>query len=401
MDSISLIQTRIASMLPRLDERQRRIYLGTEAKSYGRGGITLIARLASVTRRTVSKGILELSENETHIKSGHVRKSGGGRKKEFDKQPELLNAIRAIVEPHTMGDPMNPLIWSSKSCRKIQEELVYKGFKACHELIRFGLKTLGFSLQSNKKTKEGGESPDRNAQFQHVNDTAKEFLASNDPVISVDCKKKELIGEYKNGGQEWSPVKNPVEVNVYDFIDKTNGKASPYGVYDLKNNRGWVNVGISSDTAQFAATTIRDWWKQEGKVLYPNSQRLYINADGGGSNGSRNHLWKSELQKFCNESGLRISVSHFPPGTSKWNKIEHRLFAYISKNWRAKPLTSLLVIISLIGATKTTKGLVVSAHLDETTYETGIKISEDEMKKINIVRDSFHGEWNYEILPQM
>ena len=238
MDFISIIQTRIDSMLPRLDKRQRRIYLGTEAKSIGRGGITLIARLASVTRRTISKGIRELSENDTHIEVGHVRKSGGGRKKEFDKQPELLNAIRDIVDPHTMGDPMNPLIWSSKSCIKIKEELVLKGFKICHEVVRKGLKSLGFSLQSNKKTNEGGNSPDRDAQFQHINDTAKEYIESKDPVISVDCKKKELVGEYKNGGQEWAPVKNPVEVNVYDFIDKTNGKASPYGVYDLQNNRG-------------------------------------------------------------------------------------------------------------------------------------------------------------------
>ena len=401
MDYIAIIQTRIDSMLPRLDERQRRIYLGTEAKSIGRGGITLIARLASVTRRTISKGIRELSENDTHIEAGHVRKSGGGRKKEFDKQPELLNAIRDIVNPHTMGDPMNPLIWSSKSCLKIKEELVLKGFNICHEVVRKGLKSLGFSLQSNKKTNEGGNSPDRDAQFQHINDTAKEYIESKDPVISVDCKKKELVGEYKNGGQEWAPVKNPVEVNVYDFIDKTNGKASPYGVYDLQNNRGWVSVGISSDTAMFAVETIRDWWKQEGKLLYPNSQRLYINADGGGSNGSRNHLWKSELQKFSNESRLSISVSHFPPGTSKWNKIEHRLFAYISKNWRAKPLTSLLVIISLIGATKTSKGLVVSAHLDETTYLKGIKISEQEIQKFNLVRNEFHGEWNYVILPNL
>jgi len=401
MDFISIIQTRIDSMLPQLDERQRRIYLGTEAKSIGRGGITLIARLASVTRRTISKGIRELSENDTHLEAGHVRKSGGGRKKEFDKQPELLNAIRDIVDPHTMGDPMNPLIWSSKSCIKIKEALVLKGFKICHEVVRKGLRTLGFSLQSNKKTNEGGNSPDRDAQFQHINDTAKEYIESKDPVISVDCKKKELVGEYKNGGQEWAPVKNPVEVNVYDFIDKTNGKASPYGVYDLQNNRGWVSVGISSDTAMFAVETIRDWWKHEGILLYPSSKRLYINADGGGSNGSRNHLWKSELQKFSNESGLSISVSHFPPGTSKWNKIEHRLFAYISKNWRAKPLTSLLVIISLIGATKTKEGLVVSAHLDETKYLTGIKISEQEIQKLNIARDQFHGEWNYIISPNL
>ena len=301
-----------------------------------------------------------------------------------------------------MGDPMNPLLWSSKSSRKISSELLLiKGLKICHESVRQCLINLGYSLQSNKKTKEGGDSPDRDAQFLHINETAKEFAKSKDPVISVDCKKKELIGEYKNNGQEWSLVKNPTEVNVYDFIDKTNGKASPYGVYDIQNNRGWVSVGVSSDTAVFAVSTIRDWWEQEGIRLYPCSNRLYINADGGGSNGSRNHLWKFELQRFSNESGLSIHVSHFPPGTSKWNKIEHRLFAYISKNWRAKPLTSLLVIISLIGATTTTKGLKVTAKLDEKTYLTGLKVTEEEKEKLNIVRNNFHGEWNYIISPNL
>jgi Rhodopirellula transposase DDE domain len=401
MDSKSIIQARINDILPRLNERQRRIYLASEAKSIGKGGISIISTLSSTARQTITKGLLELSDTENYLEVGFIRKSGGGRKKEFEKHPELLHAISEIVSPHTMGNPMNPLIWSSKSCRKIASELTNQGFKVCHEVVRNVLKILGFSLQSNRKTNEGGTSPDRDAQFQHINDTAKEFIKCNDPVISVDCKKKELIGEYKNGGQEWVPVKNPIEVNVYDFVDKTNGKASPYGVYDLQNNRGWVNVGISSDTAEFATSTICDWWKQEGKLLYPNSQRLYINADGGGSNGSRNHLWKFELQKFSNQSGLSISVSHYPPGTSKWNKIEHRLFAYISKNWRAKPLTSLLVIINLIGATKTTKGLVVSAHLDETTYLKGIKISEQEIQKLNIVRDEFHGEWNYIISPNL
>jgi hypothetical protein len=296
---------------------------------------------------------------------------------------------------------MNPLIWTSKSTRKISAELLNLNLTASHEIVRQCLIEMGYSLQTNKKTKEGGNSPDRDAQFEYINKLSKEFISSNNPVISVDCKKKELIGEYKNNGQEWMPVKNLTEVNVYDFIDKTNGKANPYGIYDIQNNRGWVNVGISSDTAAFAVSTIRDWWNNEGKTLYPSSDRLYINADGGGSNGSRNNLWKTELQNFSNESGLSISVSHFPPGTSKWNKIEHRLFSYISKNWRAKPLISLLTIINLIGATTTTTGLTVKANLDEKTYLTGIKVTEQEKGILNIDKDDFHGEWNYSISPNL
>jgi hypothetical protein len=402
METDEIIKKRLETVLPYLNEAQSRIFLGAEAQSIGWGGKSKIAELASVTRRTVAKGTVELLINDKALNKNRIRKEGGGRKKLTAHQPEILQAIEDIVSPHTMGDPMNPLIWSSKSSRKISSELLLtKGLKICHETVRQCLITLGYSLQSNKKTKEGGDSPDRDAQFLHINETAKAFAKSNDPVISVDCKKKELIGEYKNNGQEWSLAKNPTEVNVYDFIDKTNGKASPYGVYDIQNNRGWVNVGVSSDTAVFAVSTIRDWWEQEGISLYPCSNRLYINADGGGSNGSRNHLWKSELQKFSNESGLSIHVSHFPPGTSKWNKIEHRLFAYISKNWRAKPLTSLLVIISMIGATTTTKGLKVTAKLDEKTYLTGLKVTEEEKEKLNIERNNFHGEWNYIISPNL
>jgi hypothetical protein len=348
MESNDTIKARIESVLPILNERQRRIYLSAEAQSIGWGGKTIISKLSSVARRTIAKGETESLTIESDTTKNRIRKEGGGRKKRVVHQPEILQAIENIVSPHTMGNPMNPLIWTSKSIRKIAAALNKLEFNICHEAVRHCLIELGYSLQSNKKTKEGGASPDRDAQFEHINKTAKEFAESNDPTISVDCKKKELIGDYKNNGQEWTPVKNPTEVNVYDFIDKTNGKASPYGVYDIQNNRAWVSVGISSDTATFAVSTIRDWWEQEGKLLYPSSNRLYINADGGGSNGSRNHLWKAELQKFSNTSGLDIHVSHFPPGTSKWNKIEHRLFSYISKNWRAKPLTSLLVIISLI-----------------------------------------------------
>jgi hypothetical protein len=401
METNDIIKTRIESVLPILNERQRRIYLSAEAQSIGWGGKTLISKLSSVARRTIAKGETESLTIESDTTKNRIRKEGGGRKKLVVHQPEILQALENIVSPHTMGNPMNPLIWTSKSIRKIAAALSKLEFNICHEAVRQCLIELGYSLQANKKTKEGGASPDRDAQFEHINKTAKEFAESKDPTISVDCKKKELIGDYKNNGQEWTPVKNPTEVNVYDFIDKTNGKASPYGVYDIQNNRAWVNVGISSDTAAFAVSTIRDWWEQEGKLLYPSSNRLYINADGGGSNGSRNHLWKAELQKFSNASGLDIHVSHFPPGTSKWNKIEHRLFSYISKNWRAKPLTSLLVIISLIESTKTTTGLTVKANLDNNVYQTGIKVSEEDKKKLNINRNNFHGEWNYIISPNL
>ena len=401
METTEFIKTRIKTVLPMLNERQRRIYLSAEAQSIGWGGKSKIAQLTSVTRRTISKGESDSLVTQGDATKKRIRKVGGGRKKVIEHQPEILQAIENIVSPHTMGNPMNPLIWTSKSIRKIASELLILGYRVSHEVVRQCLIGLGYSLQANKKTKEGGDSPDRNAQFEHINKTAKEFAECNDPVISVDCKKKELVGEYKNNGQEWTPVKNPKEVNVYDFIDKTNGKASPYGVYDIQNNRGWVNVGISSDTATFAVSTIRDWWEQEGKIYYPSSNRLYINADGGGSNGSRNHLWKAELQKFSNESRLDIYVSHYPPGTSKWNKIEHRLFSFISKNWRAKPLTSLLVIINLIGATTTTTGLTVKANLDEKIYLKGIKVTEQERQKLNISRIDFHGEWNYRISPNM
>ncbi len=394
-----VIKVRISSVLPMLDERQKRIYLAAEAKSIGWGGVTKISKLTSVSRKTISKKGADISTATS--KSNRVRKAGGGRKKQTEHYPELLNTIESIVSPHTMGDPMNPLIWTSKSIRKITKLLNSKGFNICHEVTRKCLIEMNYSLQANKKTNEGGSNPDRDAQFEFINQLSKDFIFQKDPVISVDCKKKELIGEYKNNGQEWTKLKSATAVNVYDFIDKTKGKASPYGIYDIQNNRGWVNVGISSDTASFAVSTISDWWHEEGKNLYVESKRLYINADGGGSNGSRNNLWKLELQKFSNETGLTIHVSHFPPGTSKWNKIEHRLFSYISKNWRAKPLVSLSVMVSLISATTTEKGLSVRAKTDEKIYKTGIKVTEQEKKSINIERDDFHGEWNYCIKPNL
>jgi transposase len=393
------IQERIASITPFLNEKQTRLYLASEAKSYGWGGKSKIAELSGASRFLISRGKKELDNPNLQTDIKRVRHQGAGRKKEVDKQAGLVSAILQIVEPHTLGDPMKPLLWTSKSVRHIQEELKKQGFNVSHELIRQILKEQKYSLQANRKTKEGGEHPDRDAQFEFINSQAKSFISNNQPVISIDCKKKELIGEYKNNGKEWQPVKNPLEVKVYDFIDKTNGKASPYGIYDITNNKGWVSVGISSDTAAFAVSTIRAWWKNEGKNEYQNADKLYINADGGGSNGVRNRLWKSELQQFANDTNLAIYVSHFPAGTSKWNKIEHRLFSYISMNWRGKPLTSLAVILGLINGTTTKAGLTVKAQLDENIYPTGIKISDEEFKKINIISNPFHSEWNYVISP--
>ena len=399
MDTNIIIKQRIDRMLPHLNEKQSRLYLANEALSFGWGGITLISKLSGKSQKLIQLGIKELNKEIPEAPEDRIRREGAGRKHEKDKQPGLERAILDIVEAHTVGDPMRVIIWTSKSVRHIQKELPKQGFKVSHELIRQILQENKYSLQSNRRTQEGGNHPDRNAQFEFINNKAKMFISVNQPVISVDCKKKELIGNYKNNGKEWVKVKNPTEVNVYDFIDKTNGKASPYGVYDVNNNRGWVSVGTSSDTASFSVSTIRSWWENDGKILYPKATKLYINADGGGSNGLKNRLWKSELQQFANDTGLKIHVSHLPAGTSKWNKIEHRLFSYISINWRGKPLTSLAVIIGLINGTTTETGLKITANLDEREYKTGIKISDKEFEKINIKRYKFHGEWNYIIRP--
>jgi len=395
MDTPAIIKQRIETILPYLNERQSRLYLANEALSYGWGGITLTSKLSGKSPKIIQLGVKELKKEIPEAPENRIRRYGAGRKQEKDKQPGLEKAILAIVEAHTAGDPMRVIMWTSKSVRNIQEELQKQGFRVSHELIRQILQQNNYSLQSNRRTQEGGNHPDRDAQFKFINDKSNSFIAKNQPVISVDCKKKELIGNYKNNGKEWVKVKNPTEVNVYDFIDKTNGKASPYGVYDVNNNRGWVSVGTSSDTASFSVSTIRSWWENDGKILYPKATKLYINADGGGSNGLKNRLWKSELQQFANDTGLKIHVSHLPAGTSKWNKIEHRLFSYISMNWRGKPLTSLAVIIGLINGTTTKSGLKVTAKLDIGEYKTGIKIPDEEFEKINLKRYKFHGEWNY------
>ena len=388
-------------ILPVLNEKQRRMLLVADAKYFGFGGITIVSKASGVTRATIHNGLNEINKPtaDLGINNDRIRKAGAGRKSIAKQYPAIMEDLDNLVSPVTRGDPMSPLRWCCKSLRNLSELLQAMGHKISYRVVGELLKESGYSLQANRKTEEGGKHPDRNEQFYYINETVKEHISGYQPVISVDCKKKENIGNYKNAGKEWEPEGNPQKVKVYDFEDKELGKVAPYGVYDLKNNEGWVNVGISSDTAQFAVESIRTWWYNMGQEKYPDANRLLISADGGGSNGSRNRLWKVELQKLANELNLKIAVCHFPPGTSKWNKIEHRLFSHISMNWRGKPLTSLEVIISLIGGTKTRRGLKVQAVADQKTYQKGIKVSKEEFEKINIERCEFHGEWNYTIHP--
>lgn len=403
MQTDESLQKKYEKLLPNLDEHASRLYLGSEAESLGRGGKQRVSRLAKVSRVRINKGIKELAD-QTALKEGvakpRIRKAGGGRKKLQEINSELVKELESIISPHTMGDPMKVLLWTSKSLRNIAKELNQKGFKISYVTVGDILKSIGYSLQANKKTEEGGKDPDRNTQFEYINEKSILFMEDNQPVISVDCKKKELIGNYKNAGAEWFPKGKAPEVKVYDFIDKELGKAVPYGVYDIANNNGWVSVGISKDTASFAVNSIRNWWQEMGKEKYPSATKVLITADGGGSNSSRSRLWKSELQNLANELKIEIHVCHFPPGTSKWNKIEHRMFSHITKNWRARPLLSLEIIVNLITNTTTSKGLVIKAKADENQYEKGIKITDKELKEINLVNNDFKGNWNYKIIPK-
>lgn len=393
------IKQRYERVAPALNERTRRLVAASEAITLGRGGISAVSRATGLSRQVISQGIKEL-QNEEPTSSGRIRRKGGGRKKLVEKDPQLGVDLERLVEPVTRGDPESPLRWTSKSVRKLAKELSKQGHQVSHELVSQLLYQLGYSLQANSKTLEGGTHPDRNAQFEHINTQAKAFLAAGEPVLSVDAKKKELVGDFKNGGHEWRPKGEPEEVRVYDFPLKELGRVTPYGIYDQGHNTGWVNVGIDHDTAAFAVESIRRWWNSVGKQQYPSAKRLLITADGGGSNGSRVRLWKWELQQLADEIGLGISVCHFPPGTSKWNKIEHRLFAWISENWRGKPLVSYAVILKLIAATTTEAGLSVQCQLDTNTYPTGRKVSDEEMATLSLQPDLFHGEWNYTILPR-
>ena len=393
------IKQRYERVAPALNERTRRLVAASEAITLGRGGISAVSRATGLSRQVISQGIKELQDEEP-TSSGRIRRKGGGRKKLVEKDPQIGVDLEHLVEPVTRGDPESPLRWTRTSVRKLAKELSKQGHQVSHELVSQLLYQLGYSLQANSKTLEGGTHPDRNAQFEHINTQAKAFLAAGEPVLSVDAKKKELVGDFKNGGHEWRPKGEPEEVRVYDFPLKELGRVTPYGIYDQGHNTGWVNVGIDHDTAAFAVESIRRWWNAVGKQQYPSVKRLLITADGGGSNGSRVRLWKWELQQLADEIGLGISVCHFPPGTSKWNKIEHRLFAWISENWRGKPLVSYAVILKLIAATTTEAGLSVQCQLDTNTYPTGRKVSDEEMATLSLQPDLFHGEWNYTILPR-
>ena len=397
------LQQKYSLLRPHLNELGLRLCAAADACVLGRGSITAISRASGLSRTTIHAGLADLKKqtDEPQPPSGRIRKPGGGRKPLVATQPELLAALEHLVAPATRGDPESPLLWTSKSTTNLAAELQKKGHKVCQRTVWSLLDQLGYSMQSNRKTLEGADHPDRDAQFKHISDKVDQFQHNGFPVISVDTKKKELVGRYKNNGREWQPAGQPEPVNVHDFIDKDLGKVAPYGVYDLSHNQGWVSVGITHDTAEFAVNTIRTWWQRMGSHLYPDAKALLITADGGGSNGSRVRLWKYELQKLATELGLAIHVSHFPPGTSKWNKIEHRMFCHITENWRGRPLESRAAVVSLIASTRTTKGLMVNAVLDETSYEKGIKVSDEEMESLSITRDVFHGEWNYFISPKL
>jgi transposase len=381
------------------NERQRRLWAATETVNLGYGAITIVSRATGISRPTIIKGIKEISEGH-HLPPERSRRSGGGRKKASEQQPALIPSLEAIVEPTAKGDPMSPLRWTTHSTRKLAELLQQQGFCISKSQVCCLLHEMEYQLAANRKSISGSTDPDRNAQFEYINERSKNFLKRNDPVISVDTKKKELVGNFKQNGRVWRPKGEPELVQVYDFIDKELGKATPYGVYDLKKNIGLVNVGVDHDTAEFAVESIRRWWKHLGRELYPKTTRLFITADGGGSNGSNNRLWRYCLQEFSDDSGLKIYVSHFPPGTSKWNKIEHRLFNHISMNWKGQPLISMEVIINLIGNTTSKTGLKVYAMEDRNKYPTKRKISDDEMEALKVKEDKVLGKWNYMISPR-
>ena len=380
----------------------RRQWAAAEAEQLGWGGVTAVAVATGLARNTIMAGMRELATKPKRRSPElllRIRRVGGGRKALTTQDPGLMKALEELIDCGTRGHPESPLRWTCKSTTRLAEELSHRNHPVSDRTVAHLLKEAGYSLQSNRKTREGSSHPDRNAQFEHINKEVETFQKENQPAISVDTKKKELVGQYKNSGQEWRPKGQPVEVKVHDFPEKDLGKAIPYGVYDLASNEGWVSVGIDHDTAQFAVASIGRWWRELGQRRFPRAKKLLITADGGGSNSSRNRLWKVSLQEFANETGLRLSVCHFPPGTSKWNKIEHRLFSFITKNWRGRPLTSYEVIVNLIASTTTRSGLVVKAAIDTHGYETGIVVADEDFARINLHPASFHGEWNYTIEP--
>jgi Rhodopirellula transposase DDE domain len=390
---------RYDAIRPHLTERQRRVWLGAEARELGKSGVRVVAEAAGVSPDTVRRGRDELDDPQP-LGVGRSRAGGGGRKRAEDHDPGLVEALDALVDPESRGDPETPLRWTSKSLRTLAAELRAQGYEASATLVQRLLHGAGYSLQANAKTLEGTQHPDRDAQFRHIHDTSAAFLAAGEPVLSVDCKKKELVGQFANGGREYRPQGDPEQVDVHDFMDKQLGKAIPYGVYDIGANTGWVSVGVDHETAAFAVNTLRSWWNTTGTTAYPQATRLLVTADSGGANGSRRRAWKTELAALAAETGLQIHVCHLPPGTSKWNKIEHRLFSQITMNWRGRPLETHQTILNLIGNTTTTTGLKVTAELDTGDYPTGIKISDQQMKDLPLTRDPWHGDWNYYLHPK-
>jgi len=401
--AVERIRQKFRALLPMMDERLRRQWAAAEAVAVGWGGVTLMSSATGLARNTIAAGIEELEHRQAHPQEAvdvRIRRPGGGRKPLTQSDPGLQQALEALVDPVTRGHPQSPLRWTCKSTSKLAEELSRQRHPVTDRTVAALLKQSGYSLQANRKTKEGSSHPDRNAQFEYINQQVIACQKQRQPVVSVDAKKKESVGEFKNAGQEWQPQGRPQKVKVHDFPDKKLGKAIPYGVYDLASNEGWVSVGIDHDTAQFATASIRRWWQEMGCRRFPRATRLMITADGGGSNSSRSRLWKVALQDLANDLDMELQVCHFPPGTSKWNKIEHRLFCFITKNWRGRPLTSYEVIVNLIGNTTTKTGLTVRAALDPNRYETGIEVSDEQLARVNWTPAQFHGEWNYTIRPK-
>jgi len=411
MEDTGVIQGKYRALAGRLDEATLRLWAAVEARALGRGGVSMVAKAIGMSRTTIYAGLEELEAPKvrsasTPSSSGdgsgkrRIRAKGGGRKKLSDKDATLLRDLDALVEPTARGDPMSPLRWTCKSTPRLAQDLAKLGHEVSQRSVCDLLAQLNYSLQSTRKTREGGQHADRDAQFHHIASMAAQYQAAGDPVISVDTKKKELIGDFKNGGREWRPKGDPEPVRVHDFIDPELGKVAPYGVYDIATNQGWVSVGIDHDTAEFAVESIRRWWKEMGCPHYPRARRLLITADCGGSNGYRVRLWPLQLQKLADEVNLVIQVCHLPPGTSKWNKIEHRMFCHITNNWRGRPLVSREVVVNLIGSTTTDSGLRIRSQLDENSYQAGIKVSDEELAEMAIERDEFHGEWNYRLRPR-
>ena len=394
------IRAKFLALKPAMDERLTRLWAGAEAEALGEGGISVVEEATGMSRTTIRVGRDELREGVSADDVVSVRRAGGGRPSIETTSPGIIVALEGLVDPVTRGDPESPLRWSSKSTRKLASELGAQGYKVSPQKVGQLLHASGYSLQANEKTLEGSAHPDRNEQFEFINSRVDAFHGRSAPVISVDTKKKELVGDFKNGGSEWQPTGTPVPVRTHDFIDADLGKVIPYGVYDIARNVGWVNVGVDHDTPAFAVRSIAEWWRVMGRRAYPDATELLITADGGGSNSSRARLWKIELQQFADRTGLAISVSHFPPGTSKWNKIEHRLFCHITENWRGRPLVDRETVVQLIGSVRTTAGLVVKAQLDTREYPTGIKVSNDDMERLVITTETFHGEWNYTLHPR-